>query len=150
MIDRFFRWPEAIPLPNSAAQTIAAAFIDGWVARFGTPAVITTDQDNSKSVFPLSKFLGNKKTRASPYHPASNGLIERWHRTLKTAITCHEDGRQWLDLLPTVLLGLRTCLKEDLKCSPAELVYGAPLRVPGEFLENLDPTEDMGLRHGTS
>ncbi|KYN41477.1 hypothetical protein ALC56_04118, partial [Trachymyrmex septentrionalis] len=89
----------------------------------------------------LSKFLGSKKTRTSPYYLASNGLIERWHRTLKTAITCYEDGRQWLDLLPTVLLSLRTCLKEDLKCSPAELVHGAPLRVPREFLENLDPTD---------
>ena len=47
-----------------------------------------------------------------------------------------------MDLLPTVLLGLRTRLKEDLRCSPAELVCGAPLRVSGEFLENLDPTED--------
>ena len=37
---------------------------------------------------------------------------------------------------------MRTCLKEDLKCSPAELVYDTPLRVPGEFLENRDPTED--------
>ncbi|XP_018342254.1 PREDICTED: uncharacterized protein LOC108748527 [Trachymyrmex septentrionalis] len=138
------RWLEAIPLPNMAAQTVAAAFIDGW-ARFGTSAVITTDQGKlfKASLFQaLSKFLGSKKTRTSPYHPASNGLIEKWHRTLKTAITCHEDGRQWLDLLPTVLLGLRTCLKEDLKCSPAELVYGALLRVPREFLENLDPTEN--------
>ncbi|XP_018361220.1 PREDICTED: uncharacterized protein LOC108759969, partial [Trachymyrmex cornetzi] len=127
------------------AQTVAAAFLDGWVARFGTPAIITTDQGKQfeASLFQaLSKFLGSIKTRTSPYHPASNGIVERWHRTLKTAITCHEDGRQWLDLLPTVLLGLRTSLKEDLKCSPAELVYGVPLRIPGEFLENLDPTED--------
>jgi len=144
MIDRFSRWPKAIPLPNITAQTVAAAFIDGWVARFGTPAIITTDQGKQfeASLFQaLSKFLGNKKTRTSPNYPASNGLIERWHCTLKTAITCYEDGRQWLDLLPTLLLGLRTCLK-DLKCSSAELVYGTPLRVPGEFLENRDPTED--------
>jgi len=51
MIDRFSRWPEAIPLPNMAAQTIAAAFIDGWVVRFGTPAVITTDQGKQFEVF---------------------------------------------------------------------------------------------------
>jgi len=43
IIDRFSRWPEAIPLPNMNAQTVAAAFIDNWVARFGTPALITTD-----------------------------------------------------------------------------------------------------------
>ena len=84
MIDRFSRWLEAIPLPNMAAQTVAAAFIDGW-ARFGTSAVITTDQGKlfKASLFQaLSKFLGSKKTRTSPYYLALNGLIERWHRTV--------------------------------------------------------------------
>jgi len=56
---------------------------------------------------------------------------------------CQENKQQWLDNLPMVLLGLRTCLKEDLKCSSAEIVYGAPLRVPGEFVENYEQTKDM-------
>ena len=73
---------EAIPLPNMAAQTVAAAFIDGWVAHFGISAVITTDQGKQFEVSlfqALSKFLGSKKTRTSPYHSVSNDLIERWH-----------------------------------------------------------------------
>lgn len=45
---------------------------------------------------------------------------------------CYETGN-WCDLLPTVLLGLRTSVKEDLCCSPAELTYGTQLRIPGEF-----------------
>lgn len=40
----------------------------------------------------------------------------------------------WLDELPWVLLGIRTAPKEDLHCSSAELVYGAPLTVPGDFI----------------
>jgi hypothetical protein len=59
-------------------------------------------------------------------------MVERWHRTLKAAIMCHETDN-WCDLLPTVLLGLRTSVKEDLCCSPAELTYGTQLRIPGEF-----------------
>jgi len=113
--------------------------VDNWVARYGAPAVITTDQGRQfeGSLFKaLSNLLGSAKTRTSPYHPASNGLIERWHRTLKTAITCKGNARGWLDALCVVLLGLRTCYKQDLKCSPAELLFGAPLRIPGEFLED--------------
>ena len=36
--------------------------------------------------------------------------------------------------LPLVLLGICTAYKEDLQSSAAELIYGEPLRVPGELL----------------
>ncbi|XP_039302323.1 uncharacterized protein LOC113005207 [Solenopsis invicta] len=68
------------------------------------------------------------------YHPSSNGMIERWHRTLKTAITCHNNP-EWVDILPTVLLGLRSSIKEDIKASSAELLYGTTLRIPDKIFE---------------
>ena len=43
-VDRFTRWPEAIPLLDIRTKTVADAFFNGWVARFGTPATITTDR----------------------------------------------------------------------------------------------------------
>jgi hypothetical protein len=46
---------------------------------------------------------------------------------------CHAYN-QWTEALSLVLLGIRTAYKEDLKSCVAELVYGEPLRVPGEFL----------------
>lgn len=49
--------------------------------------------------------------------------------------------RKRVDILPTVLLGLRTCYKEDIGCSVAELLYGTTLRIRGEFF-NDDTTED--------
>ncbi|XP_078051774.1 uncharacterized protein LOC144477925 [Augochlora pura] len=54
---------------------------------------------------------------------------------------CHET-RDWLSALPVALLGLRTCLKEDLGCSAAELVYGTTLRVPAEFFSHEEPDSD--------
>jgi hypothetical protein len=42
----------------------------------------------------------------------------------------------WIEPLPTVLLGHRTCIKEDMKASAAELLYGMPLGIPGEFFAN--------------
>lgn len=44
----------------------------------------------------------------------------------------------WPDVLPTVLCGLRTCYKEDLRASPTDLVYGTGLRIPGEFFVSAD------------
>ena len=45
---------------------------------------------------------------------------------------CHAD-EHWAEALPLVLMGIRSAWKEDLKASSAELVYGSPLRLPGEF-----------------
>ena len=44
VVDRTTRWAEAIPLQSTTAQVIADAFVANWVARFGIPATITTDQ----------------------------------------------------------------------------------------------------------
>ena len=44
MVDRFTRWPEAIPLTSTDTEEIARAFITHWVARFGVPENISTDR----------------------------------------------------------------------------------------------------------
>ena len=47
---------------------------------------------------------------------------------------CGEDRHLWYSKLPMALLSLRTTLKPDIKASPAELVYGEGLAVPGDLL----------------
>ncbi|KMQ86114.1 retrovirus-like pol polyprotein [Lasius niger] len=140
MVDRYTRWPEAAPLTEATAEAVAEAFYTTWISRFGAPQIITTDQGTqfeSELFRILTHLIGCKRTRTSPYHPASNGMLERWHRTLKTALSCHlQNDRDWTTSLPTVLLGLRTVFKDDLKCSTAELLYGTTLKIPGEFFED--------------
>lgn len=149
MVDRFTRWPEAIPVADATADTVARAVFSHWVARFGAPRFITTDRGSQfeAALFAaLVKLLGSTRCRTTAYHPAANGMVERWHRALKAALMCQEN-REWVDILPTVLLGLRTCLKEDLKGSAAEMVYGSTLKVPAEFFdsEELDANPQVFL-----
>lgn len=135
-IDRFTRWPEAFPLEDQEAETVARAFYEGWICRFGTPLKITTDQGRQFESYlfkSLNRLTGTTHLRTSPYHPQANGMIERLHRQLKEAIRCHEEA-SWTKILPTVLLGIRASWKEDLKTSSAELLYGEPLKLPGQFL----------------
>lgn len=141
-IDRFTRWPEAIPISDISAETVARAFISQWISRFGTPSIVTTDQGRQfqSNLFSMFvKFLGVKTIRTSPYHPASNGIVERFHRSLKQSLRCHHN--KWTESLPLVLLGLRSALKDDLQCTTAELVYGSPLRLPAEFFDS--PSVDV-------
>ena len=146
MIDRFTRWSEVVPLADCTASSVALAFVTHWVARFGVPVSITTDQGRqfeSSLWSQLMSVLGSHRIRTTAYHPIANGLVERLHRQLKAAIKCLPSPHDWLSGLPWILLGIRTALKEDLGCCSAELVYGTTLRIPGEFMSQYkEPVPD--------
>ena len=144
IVDRFTRWPEAIPLCSTDTATIGNAFAMHWVARFGVPTDITSDrgaQFTSDVWSALSESLGAKLHRTTAYHPQSNGLVERFHRSLKAALRARLTSPSWIEELPWVMLGLRTAPKEDLGASTAEMVYGAPITVPGTFVGPASSTE---------
>ncbi|GFY00498.1 hypothetical protein TNCV_2138961 [Trichonephila clavipes] len=135
---------QAQPLKDITAETVAEAFFSSWVSRFGTPAILTTDRGRQfeSSLFKaLSKLLGVQKCRTTGYHPQANGMIEELHRPLKSAIKCHATER-WTEVLPIILLGLRASLKEDILCTPAELVFGTTIRLPGEMFDSSKPDDD--------
>ncbi len=60
-------------------------------------------------------------------------MVEQFHRQLKPALKASPHSEHWTDMLHLALLGIRTTLKEDLKCTAVELVYDTGLRLPGEF-----------------
>ncbi len=145
-VDRFTRWPEAIPLPNITTEAVAHAFLSGWISRFGVPTTLTSDrgsQFESGLWSQLMNLLGIHRTRTTAYHPCANGLVERFHRQLKAALMARSSNTWVLDL-PLVLLGIRSSLKVDLKCSAAEMVYGTTLRLPGDFF-SLSPAPSTNV-----
>ena len=137
VVDRFTRWPEAIPLSSTDTAAIGTAFAMHWIARFGVPTDITSDrgaQFTSDVWNAVAQSLGARLHRTTAYHPQSNGLVERFHRSLKAALRARLTSPAWMEELPWVMLGLRTAPKEELGVSVAEMVYGAPLTVPGSFV----------------
>ncbi len=149
VIDRSTRWAEAIPLHSTSAESCAAALIGGWIARFGVPAQIMSDrgQQFCSSLWDaLCHRLGVKMLFTTPYHPHANGAVERFHRRLKESLRARLAGADWSDHLPWVLLGLRAAPHEDSGISAAELVYGSPLSLPGQFLSAAEPPPSSFVR----
>jgi hypothetical protein len=148
VIDRSTRWAEAIPLRSTSATNCADALVTGWVSRFGVPEQVTSDQGRQfSSVWDaLSRQLGIKMRFTTAYHPQSNGLVERFHHRLKEALRARLAGADWPQHLPWVLLGLRAAPREDSGISAAELVYGCPLSLPGQFLSATEPPPDLFVR----
>ena len=114
-VDRFSRWCEVLSMANIDAHTTVKTFIAGWVSRSGVPAIITADRGRkfeSSLLCELMKLLGSKQIRMTVYHP--DGLTERFHRSLKSALRTTLNQSNWLENLPLVLLRLCTEIKEDI------------------------------------
>ncbi|KAK9876428.1 hypothetical protein WA026_012742 [Henosepilachna vigintioctopunctata] len=109
-------WAEAFPIKEITAEAVAETFLNNWIYRFVCPKTIITDQGRqfeSTLFHSLSTLLGiilnilDWRFRSTPHHPQTNSMIERWHRSLKTAIKYH-DSQNSTEVLPTMLMGLRS------------------------------------------
>ena len=137
IVDRYSRWPEAIPLVDATAESCARASIRTWVSRFGVPDHIVSDrgaQFTNALWRELHESLGIRHQTTTAYHPQANGLVERFHRNLKVALRARLSGPSWMDELPVAMLGIRAAWREDADTTPAQLLYGTALCLPGEMI----------------
>ena len=89
MIDRTTRWPEAVPISDTTAETVVQSFLDNWISRYGVPVTVTSDrgaQSTSELWRRMLSRFGISVASTTSYHPQANGLIERFHRTLKNTL----------------------------------------------------------------
>jgi len=142
IIDRATRWVEAVPLTSTTAAAVCDAFIAAWVSRYGVPEILTTDrgvQFTSALWQAAMQRLGIQHRFTAAYHPQANGVVERFHRQLKDSLRARLTSLDWHSHLPWVLLGLRAAPKADSAISSAELLFGAPLSLPGQLLAVPEP-----------
>lgn len=136
MMDRKTRWPEAVPISSISADNVAKHLVDTWFSRYGVPNHIITDQGTqfeSKLFHSLSMSFGFKHIHTTAYHPQSNGMIERFHRSLKTSLRCLSITSDWPSSLPLVLLGWRNTMHSASGTSPAKLLFGIGTAFPEEY-----------------
>ncbi len=121
--DYFNRWAEAYSLPNQEASTIARILVDEWISRFGAPQSLHSDQGRnfeSTLFVEMCQLLSIEKTRTTPYHPQSDGLVERLNRTLLTMLSIRACEKQdkWDEHLPLIMMAYRTSVHETTGFTP--------------------------------
>ena len=111
-------------------------------ARVGIPKEILTDQGTnftSMLLQELYRLLHIRHIRTSPYHPQTDGLVERFNRTLKMMLskTAVEKGKDWDQLLPYVLFTYCKVPQSSTGFLPFELLYGHAPRGPLDVLKEM-------------
>ena len=132
------RYPEAIPLKKIDAEVVAEELVKIF-AQVGIPKEILTDQGQnfmSQLLKEVYQLLHIQPIRTSPYHPQTDGVVERFNQTLKSMLRKYatEAGRDWDRLIPYVLFAYREVPQSSTGFSPFELLYGRPVRGPLDVL----------------
>ena len=137
--DYFTRWMEAYPIPNQEATTVAKKLVNEFFLHYSPPEQLHSDQGRnfeSAVIAEICKLLGVVKSRTTPYHPQSDGLIERFNRTLldMLAKAVKEHPFDWEDHLQRLCLAYNTSVNQTTGYSPFYLMFGRQVRMPVDLM----------------
>ena len=140
--DYFTKWTEALPMPNMEACTVAKLLVEEIFCRVGVPQIVHSDQGRqfeSNLFQEMCKLFGIEKTRTTPYHPQSDGMVERFNRTLATMLTAYVSSNQkdWDEQLPYVMMAYRSADHETTGMSPNMLMFGREVSTPLDLMYEL-------------
>jgi len=129
------KWPEAFALPDMKDETVAKVFVEQIVCRFGAPRKLLSDKATnftSGIIKEVCRLCNTTKIQTSAYHPQSDGLVERFYRTVTEMIAMYvsSNQRDWDTFIPFVIFAYRTSMNESTKFDPFYLVYGRKAHLP--------------------
>lgn len=142
--DYFTKWTECFPMPNMEASTVARLLVTEMISRFGVPDKIHSDQGaqfESSLFTEVCKLLQIEKTRTTPYHPQSDGMVERFNRTLATMLSMFvdENHKNWDEQIPYVMMAYRATEHETTGMSPNMLMLGRETSTPLDIIYEMPP-----------
>lgn len=140
VMDQFTKYVNLYPLLDQTAKSVAQCIFHHYISEHGIPEVLHTDQGRqfeSILVQELCKLLGIKKTRTSPYHPQSDGQVERFNRNLKEQLAKYlatPTTAEWDDYLAQVQMAYNSTTHSSTGYSPFYLAKGREPRLPAHIL----------------
>ncbi len=137
--DYFTKFVNLYALPNQTAQSVAQCLFDNYVLLHSIPKALHSDQGRQfefEIVQRLCQLLGIKKIRTARYNPKSDGMVERFNRTLigQLAKALLASGGEWDDYLKSVAFTYNTSVHASTNYISYYLVHGREARVPVDVL----------------
>ena len=150
VMDYWTKWVEAYPIPNHTAATVASTLVCQFIARFGIPQQIHSDQGREfESVLfqEMCALLQVDKTRTTPWRPCSNGLVENFNRTLGTLLRQMTSRHQqdWDERIELATMAYRSTTHDSTGQTPNRMMLGRELPMPSHLLV---PTPEKGEGQG--
>ncbi len=136
-VDYLTKWPEVFATSDQSALTIAKLLVEHIISRHGVPRELLSDRGPaflSRLLKEVCTLMGIKKSNTTAYHPQTDGLVERFNRTLTDMLakTVERDGKNWDIRLPYVLFAYRSSPQESTGESPFYLLYGRDPQLPAD------------------
>ncbi|XP_054283201.1 uncharacterized protein K02A2.6-like [Macrosteles quadrilineatus] len=139
-VDAFSKWPE-ISMVRSITAASTVNKLREWFSRYGVPRMIVTDNGTQFTSELFEKFCKDnaiKHACSTPYHPKTNGQVERFIKTFKSRYLSSKGDRQdQTQRLVKLLFAYRNTPQKSTSKPPSELFFGKILRSP---LDNLKRT----------
>ncbi|XP_040068602.2 uncharacterized protein LOC120841708 [Ixodes scapularis] len=154
MVDVATRYPDAVALKTIGTPVVAEALV-GMFTRYGVPREVLSDRGSaftSDLMKEVGRLLSVRRLLTTPYHPMSNGLVEKFNGTLKLMLRrmCQERPKDWDRYLPALLFAYREVPQSSLRFSPFELLYGRTVRGPLTILREVWSNEALNEETKTS
>ena len=136
VVDRFSRLVRFIPCHTAIdAVQCANLFFENWVNKFGMPSKIISDRDvkfQSKFWQHLCSLLDCRVAMSTSYHPQTDGLSERYHRSVEQILRCYCSGQQekWCTLIGQCEFAFNSTHQVAIDDVPFRVIYGFVPRLP--------------------
>ncbi|XP_071501873.1 uncharacterized protein [Diadema antillarum] len=141
LMDYATRYPEAVPLRNIDTTSVAEALFTIF-SRVGFPHEMLTDRGTqfmSDVMKEVSRLMSIRHITTTPYHPACNGLVEKFNGTMKQMLKkmCEERPQDWDRYIDALLFAYREAPQASTGFAPFELLYGRAVRRPLMIVKEL-------------
>ncbi len=139
-IDYFTKYPEARALANANARNVANFLYEDIICRHGCPRKIISDRGTHFNNQVIENLLERFKIRhnlSTPYHPKTNGLVERFNKTLCESLAkLNEERENWDEYISPTLFAYRTKINKSTQFTPFYLTYGRKAKLPFDDDDN--------------